>query len=130
MADITITHEPARALTVFTIRGIVLPSELIRAIEQTYGQEDVGDSLWDFTEATLGAFENDELFDVAGAVQNFADNRRQARTVIVTDNHMEGLIGKLYALVAQRLNSPVVYHIAYSQEDAYAWLDRPGETPG
>lgn len=129
MADITITRDSDRNLTVFTIQGMVLPAEVIEAIEQAYGQEATGDSLWDFSQAFWGPFENDQLIEVAGTAQRFAGNRGPARTVIVAADRMESLIVKLYTLITERLNSPISYHITTSRSDAYAWLDTTGETP-
>lgn len=128
MADITVATDPERNLTVFTVKGMVRPVEVIEAIKQAYGRESTSDSLWDFTEAFWGPFENDELVEIAGSAQQFADNRGDARTVIIAADRMESLIVKLYTLITERLNSPITYHITTTRDDAYAWLDATGET--
>jgi hypothetical protein len=121
MAEITFDVDPANDLAFFVVNGIVSADEII-AVAREQASFKMAKHLVDMTEANFSSLDVSNLTAITEVFSEFDNVRSGGRTAVVISSDVDESMVKLFASLSALADSPIVYKITTSRNEALAWL--------
>ncbi len=126
---ITSTMDRTRNLSRFKLKGDIEPSDIFAAIDAHYAEYPIGDSLWDFTGASMHNFDSGVLTEVANFAKRYGERKGNGLTVILVERKDRHMLMKLYKSIAEIVGCPINYQIAATEAEVDELLDEHRKQP-
>lgn len=122
MAYITKRIDTKNDLTVFTVTGKVPAGEIIAAIRDFFEAAVTSNVCWDFSESDLSEIKTPDVKLIADLSSKYTYKRPSGKTAIVgTDDFTYGLL-RMYEIIKDCSELPILTQAFRSIEEAYEWL--------
>ena len=108
---------------VITVDGPMDADQTIAFIARHYPGGDFDDALWDLRRCPLIHLKADELRRIADAVRAHSGNRREGRTVFVSNEDAGYGMLRMYTAYAEMEGVPATYFVCRTMDEAETWLD-------
>ena len=112
-----------RDLTSFSVEGIISADQLIKTIQQFYGENPTGLVLWDFTATNIHHLKTSEIEHIANTTRKFSYNSEVLRAALVFSSDVDFGLGRMFEVLshAGRFNQKI--RSFHSRENARNWLE-------
>lgn len=120
MAEIKTSIDYQLDLTVHTVTGSLLASEILAKLETYYRGKPTALILWDFLNATLSEISSEELLRTIKKAKVFS--RKGGKTALVFSQEVDFGIGRMLEVLAQMEGYDYVFSSFRSINQALEWL--------
>ncbi len=112
-----------KKLTTITVKGSVSADQLIKILEDFYQGEFTLNLLWDLSLTDASELKKHELEEVISVAKKHAHLRRGGKTAIVASRQVDYGIGRMYEILAEIENHPLLHYVSNDIQKAKDWFE-------
>lgn len=126
MAPIETSSDLGKDMTLHTVTGAVTAEEVIQKIEAYRSGEITPNVIWDFSEASIEDYSDDNLRLVLAVGGKYTKTQKGGKAALVSSKTFLFGLERMYEILTEIQGSPVKHRAFRSLEDAVEWIERPG----
>lgn len=122
MAQIDVSIDREKDLTVFTVTGALTADEIIECALEYYEKQPTKLVLWDASFGSVHNITSGEFRRIARAMKRLTSMRAGGKTAFVGEYDVDFGMGRMYETYSEIEQLPVVYRTFRSRDEAERWL--------
>lgn len=122
MANITVTIESEKDLTIFTVEGNLTATEIIAFTKEYYSKHPTKLVLWDGSKGTVSSITALDFQKIAQKTKNQIEKRKGGKTALVGSFDIDFGLARMYGIYAEIERIPVQYRVFRNTDEAMVWL--------
>jgi len=126
MAPIETSIDHPKDLTIHTVTGSVRAEEVIQRIEAYHSGEITRNVIWDFSEASIEDYSDDNLRLVLAVGGKHAETQKGGKAALVSSKTFLFGLERMYEIYTEVQGSPVKHRAFRSLKEAVEWIEGPG----
>lgn len=129
MSPIQTVIDPQRNLTIHTVNGSILVSEVIASVDTYYKGTTTQMAIWDFSAATFEKIKSQEVALLSHFTNHIPDTHQARKTALIFSSDEGYGLGRMYDS-RKEMSCPEHAHMCFRAiEDAFNWLGLIYPTP-
>jgi hypothetical protein len=129
MAEFETHIEQSRDLTIITVAGIVSAQDVRATLDRLYADNPTRNILWDFTSADLSQLTTQDMQSIIITAKAHAPRRPGGRTALVASSEFAYGLGRMYGMLSEVKQHPVLHATFRSRDEALSWLGTDLDSP-
>ncbi len=122
MGQIKVLVDRHRRLTTHEVAGRITFEEIVSALERFYSHTPTLHILWDFSQADASGLTNEDVKNIMFFAKSRMHGRTGGKSALVGIGDLEYGLGRMYEILAEVYEHPIVHKVFRNCEEAVEWL--------